>query len=213
MKMLGYLKGRSEGQVAGPFAGLVVGVVILFVGLFMISVVSEAIPNLRANVFTTVSNTTAITAGTPSTPGNDTYHLAVGAIVDPSPDYIVVNILNVSASNGTWNVNVSLNRINVATIAIPATLSTTNVSGAGIVLVANALNNLTFGNETGVTSTDTTRIVNASIVYASSETNTPMGDISDSTITTTGTVFSVLGLVIIVIALSMAIQALRKEVA
>lgn len=202
MKTKGY-SGRSDGQVSGPLAGLVVGVVVLFVGLFVVSTVSDAIPGLQINAFTTASNTTAILTG--SVAGNNTYGITVGHIVDITEDYIVVSVRN-TTDNPAYNINVSLNKIHIRNIAVPVSSSVTNITG--VTLISSAINNLTFGNET---TPNSTMIVNASIVYASSLVNTDMGDISDSLVTSTGTIFSVLGIVIIIVALTMAIQSLQKE--
>ena len=204
--------GRSDGQISGPIAGLIVGVVILFVGLFAISVVSDVVPGLTENApLTTVSNSTAIAAGGT---GNDTYFMTVGTIVDSTADYITVTISNTTdgqnnISVGALTVNVSLNKVNIANIALPnvTTDSVTNITT--ITLVPSALNNISFGNEN--LQANETRIVSALLVYAETTENTRMGNISDGLITTTGTIFSVLGLVIIVVALSMAIQSLRRE--
>lgn len=201
----------GRGNSNSPIFAMVMGLVLMFVGLFMVATVADINPNLKELSFSAVSNTSTLGInGTPND-GNYTYALALSDVLSATNTWFLVGIMNNTGAGGNGTVNVSINRVSVASISVPATYAETNVTGYSN-LVANVDNNITFELVNGNVEEYPAYASNITLLYASSQVNTAYGDINDSLITNTGAVFSVIGLVLIIYGLAYAIVNLRRDV-
>ena len=198
----------SKGQVEA-LTGIVLGAVLLFVGLFMISTISSATPEstLKDYGYTTVTNSTALTLNGSV---NQTQNLAIGTLVsisgETSDKTLVIKANNTHATD-TFNLKVYLNGNLKATETLPNNTVTT-LTYTDVNWVASATNNVTLNSNT--TSSDV-EIISSVGKYPSSKADSNWGSINTSIISTIGTVFSVLGLVLIVIALAVAIGVINSS--
>ena len=200
------MKKYSKGQ-AEAISGIIVGAVLLFVGLFMVATVSNITPEstLKDYGYTTATNSTDLTIDVTS---NGTHKVTIGTIVSitgETASSLLTTIVDNQNGTNSFTVYVLLNDVSLGTItATNNTITTQQFSDVN--WVTGSVNTLTYvSNNVG-----SEVFVNSSAsYYPSSKVDTGFGDINTSTISTMGTVFSVLGLVLIVIALALAISALK----
>lgn len=198
----------SGGQTNAIVIPVIFGVVLMFVGLFMISTLAQINPDLKTPTYTTVSNTTWLAINGTTVAGNNTYTFTISSGYLTPYSWMLIGVWNNTASQGYGNINVSVNGVNVGTIAIPATWAQSNVT-AGLKLQAGAPNNITFEMVSGAKTAYPAVISNITMYYASGLENTVWGTINNSTVTTTGTLFSVMGLILIIVSLAYALGILR----
>jgi len=201
----------SKGQ-ATAIMGIVLGIVLLFVGLFMTSTVSSTTPEriLKDYGYTTVTNSSS--SGYINTTQNGTHSLTIGNIVSISGETPEKTLTLVAENTDTSNrsFDVYLNGKNISRVVAVASSNTT-ITISNVDWVANAVNNLTY---VAVANTGTDlQVIQASGKYPSSKVDSNWGSINTTLINTVSTIFSVLGLVLIVVGLAFAIGTLRGTMA
>lgn len=192
---------KLKGNLGGQIGGLITGVVMLFIGLFLINAVSST------GTWTTYSYTTA-TNGTNLTDvnlfGNATHLITTTNLISSAPATLTIAWVNVTTAGD--DALIYLNGVLLDTEAIPSAYATYTANTT----FNNGVNTLAF-NLTDVDANIT--IDSSTISYANSRVATgTFGTLHASLVTTTGTIFAVLGLVIIVVSLAMAINSLKGSV-
>jgi hypothetical protein len=196
-----YSKGQAE-----AISGIIIGAVLLFVGLFMVASVSDALPASQVHefVYTTATNATDLTLNGSINSTNSIYVTDIATITGLTADKTLVITYDNENATKSWNISVWLNGNALATIR-----TTNNTAGTATytdVAWVVGRNNLTFQTDNAL---EEVFINNTAGTYPSSTTSNEFGTMQTSLISTMGTIFSVLGLVLIVVALAMAIGALK----
>lgn len=199
----------SKGQISNLALGVVTTIVTLFVGLFMIDSVSEiqSESSLYDYAYTTVNNTTT---GSINTSVTLTHQVSIGDIVSIEDEAAARRTIDVFVTNNTAhpdNINVTLNGESLGTFAL-GNSATTLQRFDNVGWIKNTINNITVGT---VNTTNSFVTVNyTTSAYASGKTNTNIGNVFTNLTTSTGAVYDVITLVVIIFALGMAIGVLSR---
>ena len=200
----------SENSVGIVIGGLVVGTVILFVGLFMTNIVATIqSPSYYYDYgYTTAANTSTQTLNSAA---NATHYLTMGTIASISGETTVselsTNVTNVHAATD-FTVNVYLNDALLGVITAPHDATTQTVF-TSVPWVASSANKLVYQTTAGAANLTTLKSYGT---YPSSQIANSFGTMYDNLVNTTATIFSVMGLIIIVAALGVAIKSLQSSV-
>jgi uncharacterized membrane protein len=209
--MTSWMRKRSEGSIAAPLMSIVVGVVLLFVGIFMVSLVSNVgDAYYTEDVYTTTTNSTLLTIN--MTLNQTKWHLITVADAY-SLATITAHVSNTAAkASPGGTLTVLQNGVSLGTITVPITgTNESDTAFTGVTLTENAVLNLSYRATAG-TGTENVYVNSTAVYYANDNVNTDMGDIKDSLVTNTATIFTVLGLVLIVAGLAMAITSLKDSI-
>lgn len=200
-------------QVAGSLSIIIIGLMIMFVGLFMVDSVSSVFENgsLYVCSYSTSTNSTASQVNITNSSGtgdgsiNRSFAVTTFSTHCTSTNHVTMianmsNLLNQHAQ-----VNISRGGTLLTTEDFATTENIVTLSN----LVVTESSTVTFNY-----STNTSNPINItdSMITSSSESYTDVGNIYSSTVTTTGTMFGLLGLVLIIAGLAMAIGYLRGMV-
>jgi hypothetical protein len=197
-----------KGELSGLALGVVVAVVCLFIGLYAISLVN----NLKDDSdfydysYTIASNTTTQTVQTGT---NATHKLTIGAFETIENEATATKSLlfNVTSAAAALDYNISVFIDDVFADTFMITHGTTESNTVSSVSwVASNVNNITY--ETAAPAGNLTTLKSYA-TYPSGRTANDWGTISDNMVTNTGTIYDVMILVIIVVALGVAIAVLR----
>jgi hypothetical protein len=199
-----------KGQVSGLVMDVIIVVVLLFIGLFFITTTAALQPasSLSAYSYGAFSNTSSGVANT-SRYQNMTFNISEASISGLTPTesvyfaYVNYNTTANYTLNATFNGGLIFNST--------ALNGTTSISSAYTVTCLNGINNLTFGSTALGTSAQNNNvtILNATSNCANSTAATWVNTTFTGLITNTGTIYQVLILVVIIIALGVAIMFLR----
>lgn len=199
----------GQDSVSLTIGALIVGLVLMFVGLFMVDAVSQTFTTADLYTCTWVSteNTTLFNL-TNQTTGNRTFAVTTFSTRCNYTDgaYLYVSYYNVSS---TWTtINVSLNGNFVQTIPI-GTNETNQTARIKITPLESTTNYITYRFSNTTYDRGQVNISSDAVTTSATEALSSTGQIWTQIVTLVGTVFGVLGLVLIVVALAMAIAHLR----
>ncbi|MCD6398778.1 MAG: hypothetical protein J7L08_02550 [Candidatus Aenigmarchaeota archaeon] len=154
--------------------------------------------------YTTVTNSTKLTLNNSV---EKTHTLSIGSFADTIENEdivktLVININNTGASS--YNLTVKLNGKSLETFVIPKGEKTKTYSD--VAWVESATNNITYSSDTTSNDVD---VISSVGKYPSGRTTVGFGSVYDSLTTNTSTIYDVMVLVIIVVALGIAIGSIR----
>jgi len=194
---------KNSGQVAGPIGSIVVGLVFLFVGLYMVDTVAGTIP--AASVFGTTSLTDDDNYSIDNTAplGRAVHTFAVTGLVPDEEDAATVALTMSSPNGASGYVGLYFNGVFVSNISITNNVSVNPVTVTAISDITNNASYQTWEKNITIDKSVLTYLDN-------SKRTATTGKIYDNIVSTTGTSFTVLGLVLIIVGLAMAISSLRR---
>lgn len=207
---------RNKGQLSALAIGIVLTIVVAFIGLFAV----QKVANLMSETdqfdyaYTTSTNTSKLNVSIVSRPFYTLTVASIGTIKGETATREARVWINNSANLGGVVINMTFGRPNF----IKDTGYTCTVPGSNITRClfsrlnfAVGTNNITIGasSGTGDVGAENTTVANVTLVYPNSRSSTQFGSIASSLTTNTGTVYDVIILVVIVVALGVAIAVLR----
>jgi len=193
---------RNKGNLSSLALTVVVALVMLFVGLYAINMVADIQPesDLYDYAYTTTTNTTSQVANTTQT-APYSFDIDMVTIEDETP----IKTITIYFENKSADVtaNATLNGVSLGTWSVNGV---TEKTFSNVNFVDDATNNITIGSDA---SDANSNVINVTVKYPSSKTSTDFGTIFSNLTTNTGTIFDVMILVIIIVALGVAIAVLR----
>jgi hypothetical protein len=187
---------------------IIVGLCALFVGLYVISIVSGVMPvsDKLDYAYTTGTNTTSLTMNSTANATQSIDVSTIGSITGETPNsYISGTITSTDTTNRT--ATILFNGVIVDTLTAANSSASTfsfDVSPSSVIV---GINNITAS--TGVATTNKINLTTSSLYYPSGTKNTEFGTDFANLVTSTGTVFDVMILVIIITALGVGLYVLR----
>lgn len=186
-------------NIGAVLATIIVGMVMLFVGIYMVSAVADVIPDTSIYGMNTLSNATVFNQG-----GTEVNESGITTTSVGTQTGAIARVVITNATCDSGSVAIRLNDVLIATTTIPADTVTTEVTG---LTIRAGYNNFTLTSS--APALNASYINSTSISYHQSANYTSTGTIYSNTVTTTGTAFSVMGLVLIIVGLAIAIRSLN----
>lgn len=187
-------------SVAKPLMAVILGVVMMFVGIFLVSSVADVFPANSLYQTGATSNTSPVIQFSGTNTSNQTITVSTNAT--PTADLLVHIVNTTGVPSGT--VQVLFNDVVIGNVTIPsvATVSTIHVT------LVSGLNRISYYN--GGQINNITNISQSELVYLDTSNLTALtGNVYTSTVNTTGTIFAILGLVLIIVGLAFAIRSIN----
>lgn len=181
---------------------------VLFIGIFIVVVLVDVIPesSLKDYAYTTTANTSVgYTNGTT----NVTHNLTVADIVtiagEATPDKTLTAVVDNANTTDSYTVTAYLNGASLGSFTASNNTATTNIF-TSVPFTANSVNTVLYTSD----GDDELLYVNSTTVkYPSSKADTGFGTISNDLTSKTGTVYKVLILVLVVVALVVTMRYLK----
>lgn len=195
--------GGKKMETSTALGSIVTGVVLLFVGIFMISAVSDTFAVSSLYNTRDVSDTDNILLGSANV-YNHTF--ATNTVARDGTGTLYVRAINISNANDR-NLELLLDSVYLSNQTGPISNVTTTLYTVTDVPISSSTTHAITYRYTG---TGNITIYNATLRYYDTAELTNTGTIYNNTVSTTGTAFTILGLVLIVVGLAMAINSLKS---